>query len=70
MIIEYLPRKRFFRPDEVADFLLITKRTVYRMIHDGRLEGVDLNRRPWRIPREAIINLFLTPCPESHPDLH
>jgi excisionase family DNA binding protein len=70
MIIEYLPRKRFFRPDEVADFLLITKRTVYRMIHDGRLEGVDLNRRPWRIPREAIINLFHTPAPASHPDLH
>jgi excisionase family DNA binding protein len=60
MPIEFLPQKRFFRPDEVADFLLITKRTVYRMIRDGRLAGVDLARRPWRIPREAIVNLFQT----------
>ncbi len=58
MPIEFLPNKRFFRPDEVADFLLITKRTVYRMIRDGRLDGVDLAQRPWRVPREAIVNLF------------
>lgn len=58
MYTEYLPQKRFFRPDEVADFLLVTKRTVYRMIHDGRLDGVDLCKRPWRIPRQAIVNLF------------
>ncbi len=50
--------KRFFRPDEVADILLITKRTVYRMIHDGRLRGVDCSKRPWRIPRDAVLNLF------------
>lgn len=51
-------KKRFFRPDEVADLLLITKRTVYRMVHDGRLSGVDFTKRPWRIPRAAVMNLF------------
>lgn len=50
--------KRFFRPDEVAELLLITKRTVYRMIHDGRLDGVDFTKRPWRIPRAAVLGLF------------
>ena len=64
MPTEFLPQKRFFRPDEVAEFLLITKRTVYRMIRDGRLPGVDLAKRPWRIPREAIINLF-PPSPDA-----
>lgn len=51
-------KKRFFRPDEVAELLLITKRTVYRMVHDGRLSGVDLTQRPWRIPRNAVLSLF------------
>jgi excisionase family DNA binding protein len=51
-------KKRFFRPDEVAELLLITKRTVYRMVHDGRLSGVDLTQRPWRIPRDAVLSLF------------
>ncbi len=55
---EYLLQKRYFRPDEVAELLLITKRTVYRMVHDGRLTGVDLTKRPWRIPREAVLSLF------------
>jgi excisionase family DNA binding protein len=50
--------KRFYRPDEVAELLLITKRTIYRMVHDGRLNGVDLSQRPWRIPRAAILSLF------------
>lgn len=68
MITEFLPNKRFFRPDEVAAFLLITKRTVYRMIRDGRLEGVDLDKRPWRIPREAVVNLFHNPAGPLHPD--
>jgi excisionase family DNA binding protein len=55
---ELVFQKRFFRPDEVAEILLITKRTVYRMVHDGRLSGVDLTQRPWRIPREAVVSLF------------
>jgi excisionase family DNA binding protein len=58
MIIELVQNKRFLRPDEVAELLLITKRTVYRMVQDGRLGGVDLTKRPWRIPREAVIKLF------------
>ena len=64
MIIELIQKKRFLRPDEVAELLLINRRTVYRMIQDGRLDGIDLTKRPWRIPREAVIKLFET---EFHP---
>jgi excisionase family DNA binding protein len=58
MTNELIINKRFFRPDEVAEILLITRRTVYRMVHDGRLGGVDFTKRPWRIPREAVLSLF------------
>ncbi len=58
MAIELIGKKQFLRPDEVAEILLITKRTVYRMIHDGRLSGVDFTKRPWRIPHEAVLSLF------------
>ncbi len=60
MTNEMLLKKRFFRPDEVSEILLITKRTVYRMVHDGRLSDVDLTHRPWRIPRHAVLSLFET----------
>jgi excisionase family DNA binding protein len=61
---DFVVQKRFFRPDEVADLLLITKRTVYRMVNDGRLGGVDFSKRPWRIPRAAVLSLFE---PKLHP---
>jgi excisionase family DNA binding protein len=58
MVAGIFQKKRFLRPDEVAELLVITKRTVYRMIQDGRLGGVDIAKRPWRIPRESVIKLF------------
>ena len=53
--------KRFFRPDEVADILCLSRRTVYRMIRDGRLSGVRLGSGPWRIARESIKHLVPQP---------
>jgi excisionase family DNA binding protein len=50
--------KRFFRPDEVAELLALSRRTVYRMIRDGRLPGVKLGPGPWRIPRESLAALL------------
>ena len=64
MAIELILKKQFFRPDEVAELLLINRRTVYRMVHDGRLGGVDFTKRPWRIPKEAVLLLFQ---PQPHP---
>jgi excisionase family DNA binding protein len=58
MVNELVGKKRFFRPDEVAELLLVTKRTVYRMVLDGRLGKINNTTRPLRIPREAVLGLF------------
>lgn len=61
--MELMLKKRFFRPDEVADLLSLSRRTVYRMIRDGRLDGVRLGAGPWRIARESLVNLLPHPQP-------
>jgi excisionase family DNA binding protein len=58
-----LQTKRFFRPDEVAALLNLSRRTVYRMIRDGRLCGVKSGPGPWRIPRETLEGVFGHPIP-------
>ncbi len=50
--------KRFFRPDEVAQILDLSRRTIYRMIRDGRLPGMRWGSGPWRIPRETLAALL------------
>ena len=50
--------KRFFRPDEVARFLALSRRTIYRMMRDGRIQGVKPAAGPWRIPRESLAGLL------------
>ncbi len=49
-----IANKRFFRPDEVAQLLALSRRTVYRMIKDGRLAAQRWGAGPWRIPRETL----------------
>jgi excisionase family DNA binding protein len=56
--MEFVTNKRFFRPDEVAQILDLSRRTIYRMIRDGRLPGVRWGSGPWRIPRETLITLL------------
>jgi excisionase family DNA binding protein len=56
--MDLLQNKRFFRPDEVAAILALSRRTIYRMIKDGRLPGVKWGSGPWRIPRESLHGLF------------
>ncbi len=56
--MDLLYKKRFFRPDEAAAILVISRRTVYRMIRDGRIPGVKWGRGPWRIPRESLTCLL------------
>ncbi len=56
--MDFLQNKRYFRPDEVAALLALSRRTIYRMIRDGRLPGVKLGAGPWRIPRENLAGLL------------
>jgi excisionase family DNA binding protein len=53
--LELFPPKRYYRPDEVANFFALSRRTIYRMIKDGRLPAVRLGAGPWRIPREDLL---------------
>lgn len=63
--MELVMRKRMFRPDEVAQILCLSRRTIYRMIRDGRLPAVRLGAGPWRIPREALMNLLPLPAEDT-----
>ena len=56
--MEWRLSKRFFRPDEVARLLALSRRTIYRMIRDGRLQAIKWGAGTWRIPREALLALL------------
>jgi excisionase family DNA binding protein len=58
--MDFQLHKRYFRPDEVASLLALSRRTVYRMIRDGRLTAIKLGAGPWRIPRENLVELLGT----------
>ena len=55
---DIIPPKKFYRPDEVAGLLSLSRRTVYRMMRDGRLPGVKWGAGPWRIPQESLAGIF------------
>lgn len=54
---DLIPAKRFFRPDEVAQLFDLSRRTVYRMIRDGRLSSVRLGggSGPIRVSRDTLL---------------
>ncbi len=46
--------KRFYRPDEVAAILCLSRRTIYRMMLDGRMPATKFGKGPWRVPRKSL----------------
>lgn len=54
---EDLPDKTLLRPDEVALFLSISLKTVYRWYHSGIIEGIKF-KRSLRIYRDSIVKLM------------
>ena len=48
----------FLTVAEVATELRVSKMTVYRMVHDGVLESVNINKRSFRI-RRADLDSYL-----------
>jgi excisionase family DNA binding protein len=63
--METMMKKKLFRPDEVAQILCLSRRTIYRMIRDGRLPAVRLGAGPWRIYRETLLTLLPSPLGEA-----
>lgn len=56
-----LPNKGLLRPDEVAEYFSVTRRTIYNWIDSGRLDAVKVSRTIIRITRESINNLQKSP---------
>ena len=40
-------------PDEVMDYLVIGKNTLYKLLNSGELKGFRIGRN-WKIPRKAL----------------
>ena len=49
-----LPNKELLRPDEVAVYLSVTRKTVYQWIDTGKMEAVKISRLI-RIPRSSVL---------------
>ena len=54
-----LPQKELLRPDEVAKYLSLSIKTIYRWIECGRLDAVKIGGRCVRIPRESVEKVIL-----------
>jgi excisionase family DNA binding protein len=47
-----------FRPDEVAELLGISKRTIYRYHGEGKINGIKVAGQTLRFTRSAIISIL------------
>ena len=52
----WLPKKPFFRVDEVARYFGYTEQTIKTWIVHGHFPGTLKVEGPYRIPREAILS--------------
>jgi excisionase family DNA binding protein len=57
-----LPQKPLLRPDEVAQFLSVSLKTIYRWHRSGILVGTKINRS-LRIPRDSVLALIQEETP-------
>lgn len=53
-----IPRKPYFRPDEVAEIFGVSKKTVYQWRYAGKLDGVHIAGGPLRFKRVALIKII------------
>jgi excisionase family DNA binding protein len=52
-----LPQKPLLRPDEVAQFLSVSLKTIYRWHRSGILAGTRINKS-LKIPRDSVVALI------------
>ena len=58
----------YYTPEEIAESLRVTRRTVYDWLKSGRLPGLRVGRS-WRINREALLAFLRPPILQSSPPL-
>lgn len=44
---------KYFTPEEIAEILQVSTRTVYRAIDSGELRGVKIGRL-WRVSKDSL----------------
>lgn len=52
-----MSEKAFYSVSEAADFLGVSKTTMYRYLNEGVIKAVKLNGSLWKIPVEALKKL-------------
>lgn len=57
-ILPMKDRKAFYTPAEVAALARVDRKTVLNWIHQGKLNGIQLSPRIYRIPLAAVIKLL------------
>ena len=50
-----IPDKARFRPDEAAEILEVSRKTIYDWISTGQMEAVRIGKKLLRIPREELV---------------
>jgi len=58
MEMKYLPEKDLYRPDEVAAYFSVTRKTIYQWIEKGKLKAVRIANNQLRIQREEILEII------------
>jgi len=53
-----LPEKAYYRPDEIAEYLGVAKRTIYVWIESGKLHAVKITGKTIRISRESLLTVL------------
>lgn len=55
-----VPEVRFLTVAEVAEFMRVSKMTVYRMVHAGELPAIRFGRS-FRVPESAVADAMQRP---------
>jgi excisionase family DNA binding protein len=48
-----LPNKELLRPDEVATYFDVSRKTIYQWVAEGKMEAIKISRL-LRIPRKKV----------------
>lgn len=53
-----LPQKDLLRPDEVARYFEVNRKTIIRWVNSGELQGINPGGKTLRILRVSVIKLM------------
>ena len=54
---DFMNEKMFYSVSEAAEFLGVSKATMYRYLREGAVKAIKLNDSSWKIPVKALKEL-------------